>query len=36
MTYLETAQTITALAGIACIQIGSGWLKRYLKSIRYS
>ena len=35
MTFLEAVKTMTALAGIACIQIGSGWLKRYLKTIRF-
>lgn len=30
MHFAEMIQTMTALAGIALIMIGSGWLKRYL------
>lgn len=32
MNLMESVQTMSALAGIAMIMLGSAWLKRFLKS----
>ena len=34
MALYELLQTMTALASIAMILMGSAWLKRYLKAVR--
>ena len=32
MALIQTMQTMTSLAGIAMILLGSAWLKRFLRS----
>ena len=34
MNLYELMQTMTAMASIAMILVGSAWLKRYLKAVR--
>lgn len=35
MTIMETVHTMSALAGIAMILIGSAWMKAYLKGMLF-
>jgi len=32
MNWMELVQTMTALAGVTMIMVGSAWLKRFLKA----